>query len=417
MPLYVENLKCGYTKPVVEVKGKIKFEEGKVYGIIGPNGSGKSTFIKALAGIARIFEGRVYYNQTDLLSLSDLQRARIISYMPQNVFSNFPFTVFDVVMMGRYPHEKSKFFNDRESKKIAEEKIEVVNLTDKKQSNILQISGGERQRTSFARVLAQESKVLLLDEPNSNLDITHQEKILDIIKDEVAKGKIAIMALHNIKLAAKFCDIVFLMKHGKIIASGRPQDVINQENIKKVYNVDAIIYKNSFGIYDIELIQKEDEKGIHVHVVAGGGTGQAIYRILIEMGFKVTTGVLATNDTDYETAQLLSIYTVFTMPFMPIGEEEYFENVELIKKADFCILCDISFGIQNFKNLEALKFAKKLFIIEQNDISGRDFTNGIATNLYNSLKEKAVVLNSLDVLKQMLQKEVEIIESKQKMVD
>ncbi|WAM32291.1 ABC transporter ATP-binding protein [Caldicellulosiruptor naganoensis] len=405
MPLYIENLKCGYAKPIVEVEDKIEFEEGKVYGIIGPNGSGKSTFIKALAGVAKVFEGKVYYNQTDIFLLSDLQRARIISYMPQNIFSNFPFTVFDVVMMGRYPHEKSRFLNDKESKKIAEEKIDMVNLTSKKQSSILQISGGERQRTSFARVLAQESRILLLDEPNSNLDITHQERILDIVKNEVKTGKIAIMALHNIKLAAKFCNIVFLMKHGKIVDFGRPQDVINPENIKKVYNVDAIVYKNPFGIYDIELIQKEDENGIHVHVVAGGGAGQELYKILVEMGFKVTTGVLATNDTDYETAQALSIYTIFTKPFMPIGEEEYIENVEFIKKADFCILCNIPFGIQNIKNLEALRFAKKLFIIEKEDISKRDFTGGIATNLYNNLKEKAVVVNSLKELKSLLQKE------------
>jgi len=404
MPLWIENLKCGYTRPIVEIKNKIEFKEGKVYGIIGPNGSGKSTFIKALAGIAKIFEGKIFYNQTNVFSLSDIERAKIISYMPQSVFSNFPFTVFDIVIMGRYPHEKSRFSNDKESKKITEEKIDMVDLTPKKYSSILQISGGERQRTSFARVLAQESKVLLLDEPNSNLDITHQEKILNIVKDEVKLDKIAIIALHNIKLAAKFCDIVFLMKNGKIVDFGRPQDVINAENIKKVYNSEAIVYKNPFGIFDIELIQKDDENGIHVHVVAGGGQGQAVYKLLVEMGFKVTTGVLATNDTDFETAQALSIYTVFTRPFMPISEEEYLENVELIKKADFCILCDIPFGIQNVKNLEALKFAKKLFIIEQEDISNRDFTDGIATNLYNNLKEKAVVLNTLDELKYILQK-------------
>ena len=405
MSLYIESLKCGYTKPIVEVEKGIEFKEGKVYGIVGPNGSGKSTFIKALAGIVKIFEGKVFYNQTNIFSLSDIERAKIISYMPQSVFSNFPFTVIDVVMMGRYPHEKSRFSNDKESKKVAEEKIDMVELTAKKYSSILQISGGERQRTSFARVLAQESKVLLLDEPNSNLDITHQEKILNIVKDEVRLGKIAIMALHNIKLAAKFCDIVFLMKDGKIVDFGRPQDVIKAENIKKVYNTEAIVYRNPFGIFDIELIQKEYEKGVHVHVVAGGGQGQAVYKLLVEMGFKVTTGVLATNDTDYETAQALSIYTVFTMPFMPIGEVEYIENVELIKKADFCILCDIPFGIQNVKNLEALRFAKKLFIIEQEDISNRDFTNGIATSLYNSLKEKAVVLNTLEDLKHILQRE------------
>lgn len=412
MSLFIEKLRCGYKEPIVEVKDSIEFEEGKVYGIIGPNGSGKSTFIKALAGIVKIFEGKVFYNQTNIFSLSDIERAKIISYMPQNVFSNFPFTVFDIVMMGRYPHEKSRFSNDKKSKQIVEEKIDTVELTEKKYSNILQISGGERQRTSFARVLAQESKVLLLDEPNSSLDITYQEKILNIVKNEVRSGKIAIVVLHNIKLAAKFCDVVILMKDGRIVDFGNPQNVINEENIKKVYNTQAIVYKNPFGIFDIELIQKEDEKGIHVHVIAGGGQGQAVYKLLVEMGFKVTTGVLATNDTDFETAQALSIYTVFTKPFMPIGEKEYIENIELVKKADFCILCDIPFGIQNLKNLEALKFANKLFIIEKEDISNRDFTGGAATNLYNSLKEKAVILNSLEDLKHILQREGKNNESK-----
>jgi len=106
----------------------------------------------------------------------------------------------------------------------------------------------------------------------------------------------------------------------------------------------------------------------------------------------VTTGVLSTNDTDFETAQLFSIYTVFTKPFMPIGEKEYIENVQLIRKADLCVLCNIPFGVQNLKNLEALRYANKLCIIEEEDISKRDFTGGLATNLYNELKEKALVV-------------------------
>jgi len=336
---------------------------------------------------------------------SDIERAKLISYMPQHIFSSFPFTVLDVVMMGRFPYEKSRFLATDESKKIAEEKIEQVELSSKKLSSILKISGGERQRTSFARVLAQSSKVLLFDEPNSSLDISHQEKILRIAKQEALDGKIVIMAIHNLKIAAKVCDSVIMLKDGKIVDIGRPDEVLNQQNIKKVYDVDAVVYKNPFGIFDIELIQREDPKAVHVHVVAGGGSAQLLYRMLIEMGCKVTTGVLATNDTDFETAQLFSIYTVFTNPFMPIGEKEYIENVQLIRKADLCVLCSIPFGVQNLKNLEALKYATKLCIIEEEDISKRDFTCGLATNLYNELKEKALVVSSIESLKDYILKE------------
>lgn len=405
MPLFVENLKCGYSYPIVEVDGRLKFEEGKVYGFVGPNGSGKSTLIKALAGLVKIFEGRICFGDVQISKLSDIERAKLISYMPQHIISSFPFTVLDVVMMGRFPYEKSRFFATYESKKIAEEKIEQVDLSSKKLSSILKISGGERQRTSFARVLAQSSKVLLFDEPNSSLDISHQEKILRIAKQEALDGKIVIMAIHNLKIAAKVCDSVIMMKDGKIIDIGRPDEVLNQQNIKKVYDVDAVVYKNPFGIFDIELIQREDPKAVHVHVVAGGGSAQLLFRMLVEMGCKVTTGVLSTNDTDFETAQLFSIYTVFTKPFMPIGEKEYIENIQLISKADLCVLCSIPFGVQNLKNLEALRYANKLCIIEEEDISKRDFTGGLATNLYNELKEKALVVSSIESLKDYILKE------------
>jgi len=408
MPLFVESLKCGYSYPIVEIDGRLKFEEGKVYGFVGPNGSGKSTLIKALAGLVKIFEGRICFDDVQINKLSDIERAKLISYMPQHIFSSFPFTVLDVVMMGRFPYEKNRFFATCESKKIAEEKIEQVELSSKRFSSILKISGGERQRTSFARVLAQSSKVLLLDEPNSNLDISHQEKILRIARQEAMDGKIVIMAIHNLKIAAKVCDSIAIMKDGKIVDIGRPDEVLNRENIKRVYGVDAIVYKNPFGIFDIELIQREDSKTVHVHVVAGGGSAQLLYRMLVEMGCKVTTGVLSTNDTDFETAQLFSVYTVFTKPFMPIGEKEYIENVQLIKKADLCVLCNIPFGVQNLKNLEALRYANKLCIIEEEDISKRDFTGGLATNLYNELKKRALVVSSVERLKDYVLKEKEI---------
>uniref|UniRef100_A0A7C5V442 ABC transporter ATP-binding protein n=1 Tax=Caldicellulosiruptor owensensis TaxID=55205 RepID=A0A7C5V442_9FIRM len=408
MPLFVESLKCGYSYPIVEIDGRLKFEEGKVYGFVGPNGSGKSTLIKALAGLVKIFEGRICFDDVQINKLSDIERAKLISYMPQHIFSSFPFTVLDVVMMGRFPYEKNRFFATCESKKIAEEKIEQVELSSKRFSSILKISGGERQRTSFARVLAQSSKVLLLDEPNSNLDISHQEKILRIARQEAMDGKIVIMAIHNLKIAAKVCDSIVIMKDGKIVDIGRPDEVLNRENIKRVYGVDAIVYKNPFGIFDIELIQREDSKTVHVHVVAGGGSAQLLYRMLVEMGCKVTTGVLSTNDTDFETAQLFSVYTVFTKPFMPIGEKEYIENVQLIKKADLCVLCNIPFGVQNLKNLEALRYANKLCIIEEEDISKRDFTGGLATNLYNELKKRALVVSSVERLKDYVLKEKEI---------
>ncbi|ADQ45703.1 ABC transporter related protein [Caldicellulosiruptor kronotskyensis 2002] len=405
MPLFVENLKCGYSYPIVEVDGRLKFEEGKVYGFVGPNGSGKSTLIKALAGLVKIFEGKIYFDNMQLSQLSDIERAKLISYMPQHVFSNFPFTVLDVVMMGRFPYEKSKFLNSKESRTIAEKKIKQVELSSKKFSSILRISGGERQRTSFARVLAQDTKVLLLDEPNSNLDISHQEKILRLVREEACSGKIVIMAIHNLKIAAKVCDSIIMMKDGRVVDIGRPDEVLTQENIRKVYEVDAVVYKNPFGIFDIELIQTDVPKTFHVHVVSGGGSAQLLYKMLIEMGCRVTTGVLSTNDTDFETAQLFSIYTVFTKPFMPIGEKEYIENIQLIKKADLCVLCNIPFGVQNLKNLEALKFANHLCIIEEEDISKRDFTGGLATKLYNCLREKALVFSSIESLKDYILKE------------
>jgi len=392
--LIMNNITAGFSIPIVK-KVNLEFKKGMVYGLIGPNGSGKSTLIKTIVGIVPIFDGEIMLNGINIKKYHEKQKARYISYMPQVFSVNFPFKVVDIVAMGRYPYEKGYFSFDKNSLNIAKQKLIDIGLIDLSEKSILEVSGGERQLISFAKVLAQDSLIMLLDEPNSNLDMHHQEKMFTLIKNEVDKGKIALIALHNIKTAAKFCDYLILMKDGKVYAKGLTSEVLTEENINNVYNINAVIYKNIFGLYDIELIEKQKGEKGWVHVVSGGGEGKEIYKALVEKGYHVTSGVLALNDTDFDVCRAFGIYTVTSKPFMPISEDEYIENVELIKRADFCLLCDIPFGMQNIKNLEALKYAKKLYIIEKASIEERDFTDGYAKKIYNNLKKRAKVINNI----------------------
>ncbi|MEZ0536240.1 ABC transporter ATP-binding protein [Caldicellulosiruptoraceae bacterium PP1] len=389
MTLKLVNLSSGYTKPIIK-NINMEFKKGKIYGIVGPNGCGKSTLIKTIAGILNILSGEILIDNKNILNINEKERSKLISYMSQSILINFPFKVIDIVLTGRYPYEKNQFRDSKDSIRLTEENLKLVDMFDKKDDSILEVSGGEKQRTNFARVLNQDTQIILLDEPNSSLDLVHQENMFNIIKKLKEKDKIIIAAIHNIKLAAKYCDEIILLKNGEVIKVGKPNDVFTSENIYKVYGINAIVFKNHFGLFDYEIINNNLQNiNGHVHVVAGGGEGSKIYKKLLECGFEVTSGVLATNDSDYLLCNILGIYAVKSKPFTEISNEEYMENVELIKKADFCALMNIPIGFQNLKNLESLKYAKKLYIIEETPIGLRDYTNGIATKIYNELKYKS----------------------------
>jgi iron complex transport system ATP-binding protein len=223
----------------------LQLEKTEVLGLIGPNGSGKTTLIKCINKILEPKQGKILLGTQEIKKLSRTQIAGQIGYVPQSsTYSQDTITVFEVVMMGRRPH-----ITWQNSEKDAEKvwsTLKTLGVEHLAMRNFYELSGGEQQRILMARALAQEAQVLLLDEPTSNLDIKHQLEVMELTRQLVKKENLsAMMAIHDLNLAARFCDKIVMLKRGEIYAAGTVDKVLNVENIKAVYDVTVEINYSS----------------------------------------------------------------------------------------------------------------------------------------------------------------------------
>ena len=250
-----------------KVLDEISFEagEGEFIGLIGPNGSGKTTLLKIIDGILRPKVGSVYLDCKRISELDPKELARELAMVPQTADLSFDLKVFDVVMMGRYPY-LGKLSLERE---VDEEKVRfwmrLTNTLHLAERSIKEVSGGERQRVLIARALAQEPRVLLLDEPTSNLDVCYQIEIMNLLKELVEKlGLTIICAIHDLNLAARYSDKIILINGGKIKGIGRPIEVLTKENLRDVFKIEAKIEfdqdSKSLTIIPIKTVGRELEE-------------------------------------------------------------------------------------------------------------------------------------------------------------
>lgn len=370
----------------------LEANEGEFIGLIGPNGAGKTTLLKCINGINK-GSGIIELGGQALEELGNKAAARQVSLMHQNTSISFPFPAIDIVLAGRYPYLKRTRGESSVDYGIARRYMDYTDTLKFETKPITQISGGERQRVLFAKVLTQETGLILLDEPTASLDIAHEEQIFKYSSELCAEGRTVIAAVHDIKVAANYCTRLVLMKDGRIISDGSPEEVLTAGNLSDAYGVNALVYRNRItGHLDFYIHGMEhDNTGKRVHVIGGGGSASGIIRLLFENGCKVTAGVFAHGDSDLSCAEVFGIECLVCKPFSEISEECHLKNIDLIRKADITILCDMPFGIQNIRNLEAAKHAKRLILVEDENPEGRDFTGGKALGLYNSLKENACV--------------------------
>ena len=242
----IEKLNYSYGKKEVLKELSLNIDENKLTGIIGPNGCGKSTLAK---NIIRYINGKFEYFKImdiDIRQLSHKKIAQLISYIPQKstIISNI--SVFDYVLLGRFPLLKNSWDNYSEKDyEIVENNISLLNIEELRDRNVETLSGGELQKTLLARALAQEAKILLLDEPTSALDLNNAVEFMKILKNISIKKEISvIIIIHDLNLASLFCDSLIILKDGKFIEKGSPKEVINEKNIKSIYNLDCKVCYN-----------------------------------------------------------------------------------------------------------------------------------------------------------------------------
>ena len=245
----IEKLNYSYGKKEVLKELSLNIDENKLTGIIGPNGCGKSTLAK---NIIRYINGKFEYFKImdiDIRQLSHKKIAQLISYIPQKSTIIPNISVFDYVLLGRFPLLKNSWDNYSEKDyEIVENNISLLNIEELRDRNVETLSGGELQKALLARALAQEAKILLLDEPTSALDLNNAVEFMKILKNiSIKKEMSVVIIIHDLNLASLFCDSLIILKDGKFIEKGSPKEVINEENIKSVYNLDCKVCYNENG--------------------------------------------------------------------------------------------------------------------------------------------------------------------------
>ncbi len=393
----LKNIIFGYDKRKIVNDISLNIEAGSFTSIIGPNGSGKSTLLKIISSLISPDNGVVRFGGIDIRTMSQLDIARKVAVVPQENNIEYRFTVQDIVMMGRYPHLGRFQTESISDYKLVGNALEMTNTLHLKDRYINELSGGEKQRVIIARALAQQPKIILLDEPTSYLDIQHQVEVLELLERlNKEEGLTVIAILHDINLAARFSSNMILLKDGVIIGKGSPKEVIISENLKNAYEIDMIISKNPYSNspYVIPLskvgrgkINKEEK----IHVICGGGTGTDLIQKLTAEGYKVTTGVLNIGDSDWEFSQIYDIETIEEAPFTNISDSSYKSNISIIDESGIVILTSIHIGPGNLKNLEAFNYAlsigkRVIFLNQYADQIKYDYTTGEGDQLITNIK-------------------------------
>lgn len=244
--LSTNNLTIAYNKKIIINNLEIVIPERKITSIIGPNGCGKSTLLKAIGRILKPERGSVYLDGIDIYTLNTKEVAKKMSILPQSPKAPSGITVGELVSYGRFPHQHGLKKLTVEDKKIIQWAMDITKLSEYEVTLVDNLSGGQRQRVWIAMALAQQTDIILLDEPTTYLDLAYQLEILELLyRLNKEQGCTIAMVLHDLNLASRFSDYIIAMRSGKIIEYGTPDEVICEDVLKKTFNINADIIKDS----------------------------------------------------------------------------------------------------------------------------------------------------------------------------
>jgi iron complex transport system ATP-binding protein len=241
----LENVSFSYNGDLVLDDISFSVSTNEVVGIIGPNGAGKSTLLKLLDRLVIPSKGQIFLDNLLLKSYSHKKLARMIGFVPQTFMTVFDFSAYELVLMGRYPHQRPLEFESSEDRQIVQQVMEITDCYHLKDRKFLTLSGGERQRVVLASALAQEPSVLLLDEPTTALDLKHQVHFYSILRKLREEKEITILTVtHDINLAIQFCQRILVLKKGQMIVDGPVNQVIEKKLLEDIYETEIdILYQ------------------------------------------------------------------------------------------------------------------------------------------------------------------------------
>ncbi len=240
------NLGFAYAGRPVLHGVSLRAHAGEVVGLVGPNGSGKSTLVRLLSGVLTGYTGSVRVEGEEVRELTAVALARRLAVVPQEPSFSFPFTALEIVLMGRHPHLAGLAFESANDVELARRSLARCGAAELASRPIQELSAGERQRVVFAKALAQQPRALLLDEPASFLDIRHQVELYDLVREQAHDVGVAVLTvLHDLNLAAEYCDRVYLLHGGHIEAGGRTAEVLTYANLTRVFETEVYVDTNA----------------------------------------------------------------------------------------------------------------------------------------------------------------------------
>ena len=404
----VSNLGFAYAEKTIFNRLSFNVERGEIISLIGPNGCGKSTLLRLLRGQLKATQGEIRWNDLPVGSIPARTMARQVAVVPQSTHIDFPYSVREIVSMGRYPHRKSLLsFADKTDCHAVRQALAVTDILNLTERPVTQLSGGELQRVFLARALAQSAEVLFLDEATSNLDIDHRLELSELLlRLNREQGSTIVQVSHDLDLAAAISRrILLLNEHGDITAIGSPDEVMTPENLQRVFRVEVKVAQNPFTgtpqIHPLLNISVHRLDQLKIHLVGGGGSGRTLLRKLHLAGARLSSGPLNKGDSDEELARAIELPVAHEVAFHPFSARVLKEAAELIAIADILVIATGCWGEGNLACLDLAKTplmaGKPVYLLAP--LPEHDFTGGKAWEKIKQLQQLgAVTVRNEDML-------------------
>jgi iron complex transport system ATP-binding protein len=410
------SVSLGGTEILADVD--LAVEAGELVGLVGPNGAGKTTLLRAIRGTLEPDSGEVDITGEPVHGLGSKAASRLVATVPQDTSVSFGFSVREAVEMGRTPHLPrfgGMTEEDYDAVERAMARTDVAAFADRP---VTEISGGERSRVLLARALAQSTPLLLLDEPTASLDLNHQLRTLDTVSALVDTGRAAVAAIHDLNLAARYCDRLVVVAGGGVLANGPPEAVLSDGTLRSAFDTDAVVTENPVtgrahvtALSEAEsTVRAEPDGGTddpplagveQLHVVAGGGCAGPLLSALSRSGIETTVGPVAAGDTDAEVATALEMETLRTEPLLGVDDALATQTREFAAAADAVLLADVDLTTGLAPVLQAVEDAGTPAIcIERRPLPERRDREGV-TAQYRSLRAEGRSVTEAELLESL----------------
>ena len=371
-------------------------EPGELIGVIGPNGAGKTTLLRLLAGLLRPATGTVLLEGRAVHDMDHRTRARRISFMTQDVSQVYPFTVLEILLMGRYPH-LGRFQNESaDDRERARRMLSYVGLATLEDRTFSGLSGGERQLVLFARTLVQETDALLLDEPSSSLDIHHEDRIFSMAQELAREGRAVVASVHNLTVAAQYCSRLVMLHKGRVAQDGAPADVLRPELLDRVYDTRTVVSPSlATGSLTVVVVPRRARAGgLRVHLIGGAGSAVNLTRELYRLGCSLSGGIAHEYDSDERVWKSLGVPCRWVGAFSRITEQDIEPAASMVEEADLTVLCCFPVGAGNLGNLKLALRARRLAVLASGpDDVPRTFFSEEGRALFDRVRERAELLS------------------------